>query len=639
MKKLIALIVIAMVAFTGSNLKAQQMSLYSHYNFDHFTFNPAAAGYHDAASINGMYRNMWAGLEGSPLTQFVNVHSPLKNDLWGLGGLFINDKAGAFGNNTLQLALRRSFGNLSAGLGLNLNRYGLDNGFNAQTGADPTLAGYQDGFWSFSINPGLYFDNESFYAGISVPQLFENQNSFADLSINPEFARRHIFGLIGMERSLNSTWDFNPSALIRATRGAPVNADIDAKFLYDEKFWLNLGYRTSNMLKAGVGFDFNERFKLGYMYDHHLGDIGANHARSSHEVFASARLAKRERDADKDGIPDNLDKCPDTPGKARYYGCPPPAPKPEPAPKPAPKPDTDGDGIIDENDNCPNVYGTMSDGCPEVKVVTPPPPPPPAPVIIDTDGDGIADGDDRCPNTYGVWENGGCPRVIVEPTPVIIDSDGDGIVDTDDRCPNTYGVYENGGCPQVVEYVLDRDNDGIVDSQDRCPDTWGVVENNGCPVAQAVDTDRDGVTDTYDQCPNQYGPASNNGCPTTTGGTYVQSEEVILQQAFENLLFETGSSVIKSSSYTSLDNLASLLLTQYSYQLRIAGHTDNVGNSSSNMALSKKRAESVRDYLNRKGVGYERMIVEYYGDTQPIYDNNTSEGRRKNRRVEFSLIR
>jgi len=255
MKKILLIIIIALFAFTGSNLKAQQTSLYSHYNFDHFSFNPAAAGYHDAVSINGMYRNQWAGLEGSPLTQFVNVHSPLRNELWGLGGLFINDQAGSFGNNTLQLALRRSFGQLSAGLGLNLNRWGLDNNNIIQTSGDPLVAGMQEGFWSFSINPGLYFDGDGIYAGISVPQLFENQSTFSDIASSPEFARRHIFGLIGLERSLNSDWDFNPSALVRYTKGAPLNAEIDAKLLYDEKFWLNLGYRTSNMLKAGIGFD------------------------------------------------------------------------------------------------------------------------------------------------------------------------------------------------------------------------------------------------------------------------------------------------------------------------------------------------------------------------------------------------
>jgi OmpA-OmpF porin, OOP family len=117
---------------------------------------------------------------------------------------------------------------------------------------------------------------------------------------------------------------------------------------------------------------------------------------------------------------------------------------PEAEPEPM---DSDGDGIIDANDACPELVGHASaSGCP------------------DRDGDGVTDINDACPNTPGLTEKKGCP-----------DSDGDGIIDSSDACPNTFGLSSLGGCP-------DRDGDGIADGSDECPDQRGTVELKGCPV-------------------------------------------------------------------------------------------------------------------------------------------------------------
>jgi outer membrane protein OmpA-like peptidoglycan-associated protein len=83
----------------------------------------------------------------------------------------------------------------------------------------------------------------------------------------------------------------------------------------------------------------------------------------------------------------------------------------------------------------------------------------------DTDGDGIADKDDACPEVAGIKSLNGCP-----------DADGDGIADKDDKCPTVKGPKENGGCPWP-----DRDGDGVLDKDDKCPDVKGTVANQGCP--------------------------------------------------------------------------------------------------------------------------------------------------------------
>jgi outer membrane protein OmpA-like peptidoglycan-associated protein len=150
------------------------------------------------------------------------------------------------------------------------------------------------------------------------------------------------------------------------------------------------------------------------------------------------------KDADGDGVTDNLDRCPNTPAGTPVdaNGCP---------------RDSDGDGVTDLSDKCPNTpAGTAVDasGCPK-----------------DSDGDGVLDAADKCPNTPAGTpvDATGCPK----------DSDGDGVTDLLDKCPNTpAGVSVDGtGCP------FDRDGDGVIDSTDKCPDTPAgtKVDAVGCP--------------------------------------------------------------------------------------------------------------------------------------------------------------
>jgi len=286
-------------------------------------------------------------------------------------------------------------------------------------------------------------------------------------------------------------------------------------------------------------------------------------------------------DTDGDGIEDRYDECPDEAGLPQFNGC----------------PDRDGDGVPDKDDWCPDDPGLeMFKGCP------------------DTDGDGIPDHEDACPTAPGPEMYNGCP-----------DTDGDGILDFLDACPTEYGPAENNGCPWP-----DTDGDGILDKDDDCPTLPGPIANNGCPYE---DTDGDGILDKDDDCPTVPGPASNRGCPEIE-----EDVQEILRIAFENLEFETGRDIIKEVSKPSLNDLADVLIKRPEWKLQITGHTDNVGKPQSNMILSKKRAESVKNYLSSRGIDTSRFFVAYFGQTMPIADNSTPEGRQKNRRVEMTLI-
>ena len=213
-------------------------------------------------------------------------------------------------------------------------------------------------------------------------------------------------------------------------------------------------------------------------------------------------------DSDGDGIIDELDLCPQEAGLESLQGCPDSdgdgiadyldkCPQIAGLPNMNGCPDTDGDGVSDNDDECPNLVGSKSNrGCPE----------------NDADNDGIPNDLDKCPTVPGTVANNGCPEV---------DTDGDGTPDNIDRCPDVKGSKNTLGCP-------DQDGDGIRDSEDRCPSTPGTTANNGCPstttttrtettTERLVDTDGDGIVDRDDLCPTVYGLATYSGCPDTDG--------------------------------------------------------------------------------------------------------------------------
>lgn len=237
-----------------------------------------------------------------------------------------------------------------------------------------------------------------------------------------------------------------------------------------------------------------------------------------------------------------------------------------------------------------------------------------APIIADADKDGIPDEMDTCPNLKGVALNNGCPA----------DADGDGIYDEEDKCPHLAGTAINAGCPP------DTDQDGIPDGKDNCPELIGVAENGGCPP----DADGDGVYDVNDKCPDRPGTVENGGCPKVK---LEEAERATLLEAMRNVEFQTGSADLKPASLAVLDKIASIMNKYKAYKVDIDGHTDNKGIADVNQQLSQDRAMSCYTYLLSKGISKNRISFRGFGSNQPIDTNDTPQGRKRNRRVEFNL--
>lgn len=106
-----------------------------------------------------------------------------------------------------------------------------------------------------------------------------------------------------------------------------------------------------------------------------------------------------------------------------------------------------------------------------------------------------------------------------------------------------------------------------------------------------------------------------------------------------NLFFDLEKATLRPESYPELNRIVKLMNEKPSMQIEIAGHTDTTGPDDYNLSLSKKRADSVASYLTGKGIDKSRMNVEFFGETKPMVSNETREGRKKNRRVEFKILK
>jgi outer membrane protein OmpA-like peptidoglycan-associated protein len=301
------------------------------------------------------------------------------------------------------------------------------------------------------------------------------------------------------------------------------------------------------------------------------------------------------QDRDHDGVPDNVDRCPDDSGPAANNGC--------------PDPDTDKDGVCDPWVSQKHQESKYADVC---------------------------KGIDKCPtqpeDMDGFQDEDGCPD---------FDNDGDGIPDLKDQCPNEPedfdGFQDEDGCPDH-----DNDHDGIPDIVDKCPnepeDLDGFEDEDGCPD---YDNDKDGIPDLLDKCPNVAGPASNNGCPDTTPPPKPPRKEPDFpkQQVLRGVTFQGNTAELTFESLQWLDAVAKTMREFPEIGIEVHCYTDGLGKYATVMQTTQMRAEAVRQYIINQGIDPGRVQAVGYGSASPLADNRTAAGRALNRRVEIVRTR
>ena len=319
----------------------------------------------------------------------------------------------------------------------------------------------------------------------------------------------------------------------------------------DEKNGLFPSTETNRTGLGGIGVNFflDDNFAINLSTSYRGNVEGDTYNHLQHIVGLSYNFGAG--DADKDGVPDQKDECPDVPGLKEFNGC----------------PDTDGDGIPDNKDRCPEEAGTEAlQGCP------------------DADGDGIADADDACPNKAGTAAMNGCP-----------DTDADGVADNEDRCPDTAGDSANGGCPWT-----DSDGDGVADKDDNCPELAGTIANNGCPdeptdLINFINSDQNRI----------LFPASSDLLDTNDKAILDTVNGLLKKYPNANIIIEGYASSDGSDAYNlKLSNKRAAAVKAYLVSNGIdAKRLNTVGYGETNLSgdnnTAKGRAESRRAKINR----------------------------------------
>jgi type IX secretion system PorP/SprF family membrane protein len=302
------LVTVLMLFFLFAGLYAQQDAQYTQYMYNTMSVNPAYAGSRGQLSAAALYRSQWVGLEGAPKTQTLNLHSPIRNSRLGYGISIINDNIGdgvvqetqldAVLSYTVDVALdaKLSFGLKVGGNMLSLDFNGLNN-FDSENIQGENI----DNKFSPNFGVGVYYHTNKFYAGLSAPNMVETEyfdNSQRDTN-SVQFLskeRMNFYLITGYVLDLNNNFKFKPAVLTKVVGGAPLQIDLSASFLFNDKFSFGAAYRWDAALSGLVGFQLSDQFMIGLAYDRETTELGGTQFNDgSFEVFLRFELVKSFR--------------------------------------------------------------------------------------------------------------------------------------------------------------------------------------------------------------------------------------------------------------------------------------------------------------------------------------------------------
>ncbi|MFW0739977.1 type IX secretion system membrane protein PorP/SprF [Flavobacterium sp. T12S277] len=280
-------------------IHAQQDSQFTQYMYNTININPAYAGSRGVLSIFGLHRTQWVGLDGAPVTNTASMNMPINNSNIGLGLSFINDRIGPSNENNIAVDFSYSIPvsesyKLSFGLKGSANLLDVDfTKLNQYDKNDYVFDTNIDNKFSPNIGVGLYLHSDNTYVGLSAPNLLETKHfdRYANTGANSHVAKEniHYYLIAGHVFDLNPFLKFKPSLLTKYVQGAPLQVDVSANFLINEKFVAGVAYRWSAALSAMVGFQVTDSWFIGYGYDLETTRLD-NYNSGSHEIFLRYEL-------------------------------------------------------------------------------------------------------------------------------------------------------------------------------------------------------------------------------------------------------------------------------------------------------------------------------------------------------------
>ncbi|MDG1573176.1 type IX secretion system membrane protein PorP/SprF [Robiginitalea sp. M366] len=265
----------------GAGLQAQQDAQYTQYMYNTVSVNPGYAGSRGNMSIAALYRAQWVGLDGAPKTQTLNLHSPVGYRGLGMGVSIVNDQIGPTSETyfdgdisyTIQVGpeQRLSFGVKGSVHLLDIRFSELNQDPNYP---DAQLQADIQNRLSPNVGAGVYYHTEHFYAGLSIPRFLETRH-FDESSLSTANEQMNFYFITGYVWDLNDLWKFKPTILAKATSGAPLQADLSANFMYDEKFIFGAAYRWDAAFSGMIGFNISRSFLIGLAYDREITELGS----------------------------------------------------------------------------------------------------------------------------------------------------------------------------------------------------------------------------------------------------------------------------------------------------------------------------------------------------------------------------
>lgn len=287
----------------GSEVMAQQDVQYTQYMYNTISVNPGYAGSRGHLSIAALHRSQWAGLDGAPTTQTLNLHSPIGYRGVGLGFSIVNDKIGptseTYFDSDFSYTIHTSReGRLSFGLKasahlLDIQYSKLNQDYTNPGGQDPTLQHDIDNKFSPNIGAGVYYRTDKFYAGLSVPRFLQTTH-FDGAKLSTAQEQMNYYLITGYVFDVNADLKFKPTLLSKVVMGAPLQLDFSANFMFKDKFIVGAGYRWDAALSAIAGFQLSSKVLIGIAYDRDTTQLGrAIFNQGSFEMFVRYDLISR----------------------------------------------------------------------------------------------------------------------------------------------------------------------------------------------------------------------------------------------------------------------------------------------------------------------------------------------------------
>ncbi len=293
---------ILILLLLSGTIRAQQDAQFTQYMYNTINVNPAYAGSRQSMNIFALHRTQWVGLDGAPVTNTASINTPLKNTNMGIGVSIINDKIGPSDESNLAVDFSYSINTseefkLSFGIKASANLLNINfDKLNQYDANDYSFENNVDDKFSPNIGVGLYWYSDKTYIGLSAPNLLETKHfdKYAGTGANSYIAKERInyYLTAGHVFDLNYNLKFKPALMTKLVQGAPLQVDISANFLFNEKFTLGAAYSWSAAVSALVGFQATDSWFIGYGYDLETTRL-ANYNSGSHEIFLRFELFKK----------------------------------------------------------------------------------------------------------------------------------------------------------------------------------------------------------------------------------------------------------------------------------------------------------------------------------------------------------